>query len=128
MMVNISRIAYISLENAKLAKELGFNWGCPHHCYIENNGTGDISNKSYIQYAAPTQEVLKKWLRETKDLHIDVENNNNPLKGKWIYEIARLSGGMLVNWHPEDSIQYDTYEEAFEAGLTYCLNHLKEKK
>lgn len=141
----------ISLETAKLAKEKEFKVGVGTYYvrynktrkhenpsfnmkkgsieiepgYFENNGLGDLSNPNYTCYARPSQSLLQKWLRETQDKHVQIENCNNPTKGKWIYEIARLSGGMLYLWHKETSPQYDTYEEALEVGLRHALNHIK---
>lgn len=145
----------VILSTAKLAKKVGFEIGVrgiyteylktqksdnpsfqmtkgevefDNSAYIINNSLGDLSNKSYTSYAAPTQSLLQKWLRDVKKLHIQVEHCNKPLMDKWIFELSRIPTGMIYMWDKDKSTQYDTYEDALEAGLQYTLIHLINDK
>ena len=64
----------VTLEIAKLLKEKGFNEYCEN--VIDDNGvlrktlyrTNNYLPK--VCYSRPTQTIVAKWLRETKNVHI----------------------------------------------------------
>lgn len=93
---------FITFEQAKILKELGFDWKCTH--YYDDNGTltpsfEEVSADGGYEYtisinnlagnfnlqngeddewcSAPTLAQAQKWLREVKksDILIDKENN-----------------------------------------------------
>lgn len=66
----------------------------------------------------PTQSIVQKWLRETKDLHIGICYSH---KLFWYYEIMSVSNHVLVGLANRPSIHYNTYEEALEAGIQEAL-------
>ena len=118
---------YVSFETAKLAKEKGFNEHCNHYYdsdrklnyhdqYISNSSL----NKLYdLQcYLAPTQSLLVRWFRETKELHIEVEfwcyMGENYCE--YTYDISKPYEGV-----DKDVLWFNTYEEAMEAGLQEAL-------
>lgn len=71
----------------------------------------------------PRQTLLQKWLREKHFLEVLVTCNGSG----WFYEINKayftgsLSGGTSVSWSkdsgPNDSGEWETYEDALEEGL-----------
>lgn len=118
---------YVSFETAKLLKEKGFyqdfyNSFIPVWHYNGNNKvlsfTEDDSYPSETQewYSAPTLQMAMKWLREVHNLALNVCY----LLGMWSYSVYRID----VNSSGFNSEDFDTYEEACEAGIRYCLENL----
>ena len=129
---------------AKLAKEKGFDlnshafYGCDNPEFSEPNqltirdwvkwtdfGKQDSPQKGTKIYSAPTQSLLRKWLREEKERFIQVF-----IGGKFNY------GYYIHNLNSKDIFEdaknrifhranFDTYEEALEAGLIEALKLLK---
>lgn len=104
----------ITLETAKLLKEKGFqqrkyliNVSTLHHCY------------KYL--SVPPQSVAQKWLRETKNLHIEIYRN----ACGYGYAIVKANNGTWMEDDdakgPNDGGNWDTYEEALEEGLQEAL-------
>lgn len=104
----------VTLETTKLLKEKGFqqrkyliNVSTLHHCY------------KYL--SVPPQSVAQKWLRETKNLHIEIYRN----ACGYGYAIMKANNGTWMedddSKGPNDSGNWDTYEEALEAGLQEAL-------
>ena len=139
---------YCSCETAKLLKEKGFDeicsyeWGVPDidkgyvlQKWVINNG--QIRNSDLIDgaYAAPSQSLALKYLREVHGLHIDVfigSDESHDADGVmvdewhfWTYYITNTSGDMIYDaYNKVDVIEYQTYEEATEAALLYVLKNL----
>lgn len=71
--------------------------------------------------AAPTHSVAQKWLRETKNLHISIVRN----ACGYGYDICKADNGTFIAAGifdgPNDGGQWDTYEEALEAGIQKAL-------
>lgn len=119
---------YVTLETAKLAKEKGFNEFCFRYYngtkLVDTNGIS-INNEKLDNefegeqfYAAPTQALLSRWLREKHD--IDLESYRTWAMDKsYNYEI-------IVNCNFDDIRQEcapdRTYEESKEKGLQVALN------
>ncbi len=126
-------------EVCKLAKEKGFpqdpieNDDCQIYCWDNLRKihslcisamwyTGEYNRED--MYAAPTQSLLQRWLREEKALHIQITLWE---KG-WYYDIwafeyyeeeKEYSAKML-----HQSPDFDTYELALEEALKYALENL----
>lgn len=75
----------VTLETAKLLKDKGFNWKCEH--LIDRNKVitkydlpqsmsccTEIDDES-VEFLCPTLYVAQKWLRKTKNLHIEIYRN-----------------------------------------------------
>ena len=104
----------ITLETAKLLKEKSFqqrkyliNVSTLHHCY---------------KYLSVTpQSVAQKWLRETKNLHIEIYRN----ACGYGYIIVKANNGTWMKADgskgPNDGGKWDAYEEALEAGIFEAL-------
>ena len=112
----------ISFKTAELAKEKGFNWET--QAVFTDFNKVPYSNpqeetpynwNSRAGYAAPTQSLLQKWLRDIHKIHIFINNTNN---NKWSFGIQRLSIGVLYLF---DKQLYDSYEEALEIGIQEVL-------
>lgn len=126
---------YVSLEIAKLLKEARFDWRV-RYMYRNNNPTLCICTERtyrntpkpnkcpmYWQYAAPTLEVAQRWLREVKNIHIEIT-----FGGKWIYtpyNLTNLECLLSKDEFPETR-NYNTYEEALEAGINKALEIILE--
>ena len=130
---------YVSFETAKLLKEKGFN----ELCYLgyNKNGeyfpTGNRRNSEIIQpdfclLCAPTQQMAMRWLREVHNIYIVVEpHSHNGFKAVE-YEIMYWHEGHYhvpyqeshPTYHPLYGKTWNTYEEACEAAIRYCLEHL----
>lgn len=116
---------YCSFEIAKLLKEKGFDGECIG-CYWDSKKTFDI-NYEPLSYSdgdlrdeviiAPTHQMAMKWLRE-KGYHIVVFTDSP----RYEVKIQDLNDGSFnVSGITRT---YDTYEEAVEATLKYCLTKL----
>jgi len=117
----------ISLETAKLAKEkIGFN----EYCVMSyQNGELTLSNcnitakeeSTLIEYYAPSQSLLQKYLRElptNKKQLVYVENSC----GQWNWVVENVMGYIESNF--DDDIER-SYEEVLELGLQAALNLIK---
>ena len=123
---------YVSFETAKLLKEKGFDestsmvymsYGdlCKLHRYdsIRNSNYNDIT-KNYFEYTAPTLQMTCKWLRETYHLHILFEiSDPSQINPKYYFIVWDTSkqNSYLVDL-------FDSYEEACEEAIKYCLENL----
>lgn len=120
---------FVTLETAKLLKEKGFNEYCKNVIDIDNillrvTLYRTNSNLPKQCFSLPTQSLAQRWLRETKNLHIE------------IYRSAVGYGYAIVKadnrtWQedddsrgPNDGGLWDTYEEALEAGIQKALSLL----
>lgn len=129
----------ISLETAKLAREVGFNVDTKL-CYIEGHKEElfPVSNDFKLQYhtdihnfndsngyySAPTQSILQKWIRIEHELHIRIDHNRfkNP-QCKWGYNIE-----MMMHSPTAMKFGLKTYEAALEAGLLEALIIIYDNK
>lgn len=91
---------FVTLETAKLLREKGM----------------------FTDIEFPPQSIAQKWLRETKNIHICVYN----CACGYGYEISKADNGTHIASSTykgtNDGGEWDTYEEALEAGLVECLN------
>lgn len=127
----------VSFKTAKLAKEKNFENLTPHKLrrdYYNHLGVinGDVSEyvKAYVNKKdttllntidAPTQSLLKKWLREKHDILVYIWRNTLTEK----YRVIEVhQNNEEVSFKHEDD-EYDTYEEAMEIGLVLGLNLIK---
>jgi hypothetical protein len=109
---------YVSFEVSKLLKEKGF--GEPDIRYGYNkDGYWEIIEPFYPRV---THQMAMKWLREIHKINIDIKSRwkLNPYKLDYYYFVLHYKNV------PSDSfiIKFDSYEEAVEAALKYCLENL----
>lgn len=119
---------YVSFEVAKLLKDKGFPQKCPHyylddqrfrHCCYET-----IPKDKEI-YDAPTQAVAMKWLREVYNLGV-FPSTYHIMRGS---KEEHVYGSAIVNLTTfdlicDDIMPKDSYEEACEVAIKYCLENL----
>lgn len=113
----------VTLETAKLLKEKGFNEYCKDIIKEDDNRIMQSvfrTNKNLpkLCYSHPTQSVAQKWLRETKNLHIEI---SYMYENYWTYDILTIPRHDLIGLSDRPIIRYNTYEEALEAGLQEAL-------
>lgn len=101
----------VTLETAKLLKEKGFL----QRKYLINVST---LHNCYKYLSVPPQSVVQRWLRETKDLHIEI---SYMYENYWIYDILTIPNHDLVGLSDRPIIHYKSYEEALEAGIRESL-------
>jgi hypothetical protein len=114
----------VTLETAKLLKEKGFNEFCEFAYADEDlhimglHSTNSFFNEIGCGYTAPTKSIAQKWLRETKNLHIEISYMYG---NYWIYDILTIPNHDLVGLSDRPIVHYKSYEEALEAGLQEAL-------
>lgn len=118
---------YVSFEIAKLLKEKGFNEETRKYYPVKGDATGRLMdgsqyphNHSQVQICAPTPQMAMKWLREVHDCPIEI---------LWHWDANSQCSDWYFRHHmelkPIPRIEYyDTYEEAAEAAIKYCLENL----
>lgn len=111
--------AYVSFEVAKLLKEKGFEEETYGNYYLGGKLDGKFEESSKVNWnkffktpiAAPTQQMAMRWLREVYDIKIMISPY---VDGTYSYEILNDF------WY----INFDSYEDAAEAAIKYCLENL----
>ena len=131
----INHESYVSFEVAKLLKKLGFDWDT-YNAYNKDGVFAD-KNRNLITwnhfsdyYSAPTLEVAQRWLREVKNIEIQI---------KYLYKGNPLDGILEYRWaicftHPFPYKEFEanlnecqpTYEEAQEVGIKKALELILE--
>ena len=128
---------YVNFETAKLLKDKGFDENCSRS-YVKdklavsqgfNNSyyTTMYSDGTYRPISAPTLQMAMKWLRKNFNL--------NPvpyaLSLGWAFDVFDLSDRDITGCKklysmdfPTKNACYETYEEACEAAIKYCLENL----
>lgn len=115
-------------EVAKLAKEKGFNEYVDAF-YAEDCDTPHLQgpekwNNYDGKYAAPTQSLLQRWLREEKNIVVEAD---------W-FEVGKKYFWVAKDMNNHDVFKpkttkcmtfYDTWEQALECGLKYALKELE---
>lgn len=126
---------YVSFEVAKLLKEKGFDeYGMYFYTLKDDGREGYKSNKRLGEFAhnsnpdlkdravsCPTQQMAMKWLREKHKLHCSVVLKD-VTEDTYVYSIADL--GDDRHWIRGEYLEYDSYEEACEDAIKYCLEKL----
>lgn len=143
-MKRINNEYYASFEIAKLLKEMGFNWKC--RCYYEMSGklrgknSGNFidynspliwqnnGNDDTQLYSAPALDVVQRWLREVKGIHICVKADAASTNCKYFVTVI-ISDTKWGNVQDENkkTILFITYEKAQEAGIKKALEIILEK-
>jgi hypothetical protein len=114
---------YVSFEIAKLLKEKGFDVPCMGRYSVRSKEfhldcTRLCNNGGLFECAAPTLQMAIKWLREIHNFHIWVEPNHDR---EGLYNAHVKVGWWSNNW---GGVGYNTYEQACEAAIKYCLENL----
>ena len=136
---------YVSFEIAKLLKEKGFNERLltfyitdeakKEGCFQLMAFTDDKidNNHSDHCYLAPTLQMAMKWLREVHGVTIVIDTNDIWLgednRFYWCKIYYNMGDRIEIKWYndpskPNDILRYQTYEEASEEAIKYCLKNL----
>lgn len=103
----------VTLETAKMLIKKGFN-ECRNVVDISNMSNDDLPKRCFSQ---PTQFLAQKWLREVKNLHIELFY----IRGDyWVYRILTIPEHNIIEL-PNRPLLHKSYEEALEAGLQEAL-------
>jgi hypothetical protein len=133
---------FCSYEVAKLLKEKGFDGLCYCHEFTDYEGNFTTYHTEYPEnwnqsepcVSIPTLGMAMKWLREIYHLEINITFGFPFIDGKqqykYFWSIVRVCDNHLE--YPMDdpnSAFYneemaDSFEEAVEAALKYCLENL----
>ena len=121
---------YVSVETAKLLKEKGFDVSVRYYYQkIDDDITyniGDFRNWNVhdMWYSMPTLQMAMRWLREVHNICIIIEPRAyNYINKKYSSYIASLWQG--DNYYDNiKSKDHQTYEQACESAIKYCLKNL----
>ena len=117
---------YVSYEVAKLLKEKGFDecifefYEGDRIKYAHNSKGFRPSELPDIYYPHITQQMAMKWLREIYQIDIQVFRH---IRGKRITFYARIEQNTHLE-HQDKCNLYQSYEQACEAAIKYCLENL----
>ena len=126
---------YVSFETAKLLKEKGFaetsntigTYNDKGEFYLYKHEKGYNHNHLTSWYSAPTLQMTMKWLRDEKHYYIQVMLDGWACGGHSGYYVVIQktdSDFEMMLQDAVDDVFYQTYEEAAEAGIKYCLENL----
>ena len=126
--------AYVTIDTAKLLKEKGFGWRCNRYYDGEDyfvTAAPANWNDDTETVSIPTHQMALAWLREkgfhinvsiSYDYSVDADENVVDKWTFWLFKILSSFSGNLI--YTEEVNEYDSYEEAVEAALKYCLENL----
>ena len=127
--------AYVSFETAKLLKEKGFNESCNSTydtavlggkpkfykydvLHFFPNGMKNSDDKYGMVISAPTHQMAMAWLREVYNIDIIIFHEKLPNNCYWV----RIERDLFTEIQQEP--EYNSYEDAVEAAIKYCLENL----
>ena len=120
---------YVSFETAKLMHDKGFNLAEFHGRWaidydnVPNTDEEDLDGKIIVaewQYPLITIQMAMKWLREKHNL--GVFPSWSQVFGLYGCRMYYLKKGSQEFYSV--GVRYNTYEEACEAAIKYCLENL----
>ena len=121
---------YVGFEIAKLLKEKGFDEPCFRYAEskeIYESGDWYVGNVTGGCIGVPTLQMAMKWLREVHKIHISVEMGfdvDNHQYYFFVPSVCRFSDKSGEYGNPFGEKEFDTYEQACEAAIKYCLENL----
>lgn len=115
----------ITFETAKTAKQKGFSWHCEKHYNHEYSYDepaifmDDLSPEDLepFEYSAPTQSLLQKWLRESKNIILCIVDDFDKYLGYSRGFVFTINGRL----HYNSGDCFEEYEQALEEGLQEAL-------
>lgn len=119
---------FVSFEIAKLLRKKGFNERCNHCYYIDNKQFDSVrngcnSNLAQGLISAPTLQMTMKWLREVHKCCIvvnpEVTDDDGSAGCLWGWVIS-----IRLHYQYTSEELYESYEQACEAAIRYCLENL----
>lgn len=139
-METVNHECYVSLEVAKLLKKAGFDMegmsyyqnGIFYQYLIDKERIIIMNHNSapnYMeQYSAPTLDVAQRWLREVKNVWIEVllVNTTDPHYRVDLVNSSKYNNSYGII-HYADYKVYEVPEEAQEAGIKKALEMILKK-
>ena len=119
---------YVSYEIAKLLKEKGFDEPCIGFynpidgCFFESCIRKSWDYNRHGSINAPTLQMALKWLMEVHGLYVNLDLGLIDNEKGVIWSIVRCNNS-CVEFLSEYTFE-DTYEQAVEAAIKYCLENL----
>lgn len=121
---------YVSFETAKLLKEKGFDEVCWRYWSVSENeiyGTDGIPFQNHEldddMLAAPTLQMSMKWLRDVHNIHISLRPTFTEDAPYWYNaSVHQVEAHRFRDKYFSE--HFETYEEACEASIKYCLTNL----
>ena len=131
-MTNITE-DYVSYETAKLLKEKGFDENTPVNYFVGDDKLRGCVVGEMIYHkraeedthliACPTLQMAMKWLREVHSLYLDIVTSFSQDGICYTFSCSNtmdlIQGTKGTSYH-----EYQTYEEACEDAIKYCLENL----
>ena len=124
--------AYVSFETAKLLKEKGFDEKVSTHYLVHPSGFSEFFDKKDefpepedVWLKCPTHQMAMKWLREEYNIYISIQPDfpsEIGYKMCWCWSANILHENCISTKRHQCYIE--TYEEACEAAIKYCLEYL----
>lgn len=133
---------YISFKIAKLLKEKGFDEICrafwkewngeinlcdcnSFHTfeYCHNTMLERYNDNEETNIAAPTLQMVMKWLRKVHHIFIDIDYDIRLGNKPYFTIITDMNKGDYFKGHNLPT-EKETYEAACEAAIKYCLENL----
>ena len=120
---------YCNFDIAKLLKEKGFDIMGYASIKVFGGNTYEVNDEWITpteDTIIPTLQMAMKWLREVHHLHIsiemgfDVDNHHYYFFSPSICKFSSKTGEYQT---PFGETEFDTYEEAAEAAIKYCLKN-----
>lgn len=123
---------YVSFKTAQLLKEKGFDESTLFRFDEDGNLNSDgrfgnynsLTKFNYI--AAPTLQMAMKWLRKKHYCHIIIDYTftaDANLSEEYVSYCYKVENAKTYIQYTHNE-WYNTYEEACEAAIKYCLNNL----
>lgn len=121
---------YVSFETAKLLREKGFDIPCMGRYSVRSREfhldcTKMYNNGGFFVYAAPTLQMAMKWLREVHGIYLGIQPDfpsDKDYKMCWCWSANILHENCISTKGHQCYIE--TYEEAVESAIKYCLENL----
>lgn len=117
---------YVSDETAKFLKEKGFQLPVKNYYSLYTEDVKHNLQKKYgakknwnsfaLTVSRPSQSLVMKWLREVHKLYMYTAFAE--MEEVWFSRIYNKDK------HQKDLDNFNTYEEACEAAIKYCLENL----
>lgn len=132
---------YVTFEQAKALKELGFDWEV-YQYYLTNaigdlilwfpeEGSSDFNHFDDGWFSAPTLYQAAKWLREKHNIIILVDTyfknymEGDYNKAEFEYVIVYMNFNAARKGSSKDGKLFESYEKALSAGIEYALESIK---
>ena len=118
---------YVSFETAKLLKEKGFDEPTTKSYYTEGFENPMIFSHDLLpciqtdEFLCPTLQMAMKWLREVHNISIEpLVDFGSGDEYWWTADVGYIKKHGLI----DELCGYNSYEEAAEVAIKYCLENL----